>query len=311
MKLTQKNTVSELSEIKSDKIILEKATSIWQYGLEKEQSDFTEELLQGPTEDGYQIIFYAVSGNKIIQDKSPDLPSELLHLQQDIEKHQQIWNVFTKLIPESNRNVNEFLITTDGIGGIGGGVNRDSDEISMWQIFYDISDVYPNGIFDEKELTYTTIHEFGHILTSGPEQIEVDMEMINSSSENNGYFSDSLLDNCETLVLVADGCAKENSYINKFYQQFWIDIISEWDEIQYIEDDEQFVEESDLFYEKYRDQFVSMYSSTNIDEDIAESWTGFVLTEKPSGETISEQKILFFYGFPELVELREHIRENL
>ena len=66
-----------------------------------------------------------------------------------------------------------------------------------------------------------------------------------------------------------------------------------------------------LIYEKYQDQFVSMYSSTNIDEDIAESWTEFVLTEKPSGETISEQKILFFYGFPELVELREHIRENL
>jgi hypothetical protein len=46
-------------------------------------------------------------------------------------------------------------------------------------------------------------------------------------------------------------------------------------------------------------------------EDIAESWTAFVLTDKSAGETISEQKILFFYNFSELVDIREHIRKGL
>ncbi len=42
-------------------------------------------------------------------------------------------------------------------------------------------------------------------------------------------------------------------------------------------------------------------------EDIAESWTHFVLQPKPAGDTVSEKKVLFFYDFPELVELREEI----
>jgi hypothetical protein len=116
---------------------------------------------------------------------------------------------------------------------------------------------------------------------------------------------------CHPKIMVVDGCAKTNSYINLFYQKFWADIISDWDEIQYIEDDEEFYEQSDLFYEKFQDRFVSIYSSTNIDEDIAESWTTFVLKDKPTGETISEQKILFFYDFSELVNIREHIRKGL
>ncbi len=111
--------------------------------------------------------------------------------------------------------------------------------------------------------------------------------------------------------MVVDGCAKIDSYINLFYQKFWIDIISAWDDIQYIEGDEEFYEQSDLFYVKFQDRFVSICSSTNVEEDIAESWTAFVLTGKPLGETISEQKILFFYDFSELVDLREHIRKGL
>ena len=241
----------------------------------------------------------------------PVLPSELLHWQQDTEKHQQIWDTFTKLIPESNRNVNQFYITTDGIGEIGGGVERDANDVSMWQLFYDIADVYPTGIFDEKEVMYTTIHEFGHIVTSGSNQIDVDIELINSSPEDMDELYNIKLEECFPRVLVVDGCAKNDLYVNLFYQQFWTDIITEWDEIQYIEDENEFLEQSDLFYEKYQDRFVSAYSSTNIDEDIAESWTAFVLNDMPDGKTMAEQKKLFFYDFPELIELREHLRQGL
>ena len=44
--------------------------------------------------------------------------------------------------------------------------------------------------------------------------------------------------------------------------------------------------------------------STKIDEDIAESWVAFILRDDgPTGETISEQKIRFFYNFSELVDI--------
>ena len=291
--------------------IAAKAIAIWQSGLDKEQSEIETEYIQGPTEDGYQIALYDVSGDDIILNESPVLPSDLLPWQQDTTKHHEIWNVFTDLIPKPNRNVNHFFLTTDGVGAIGGGVNRDASDISMWNLFYDISDVYPNGIFDENEVMYTSIHEFGHIVTSDPNQIDVYVKLVNSSPETIDELYDIKSQECFPNVMTVDGCAKNDSYIALFYQEFWIDIISEWDEIQYIEDENEYLEQSDLFYEKYQDQFVSVYSSANLDEDIAESWTAFVLNEKPMGETISEQKIQFFYDFPELVKIRDHIRKGL
>ena len=47
------------------------------------------------------------------------------------------------------------------------------------------------------------------------------------------------------------------------------------------------------------------------EEDFSESFTAFVLKEKPINSTSnSADKLLFFYQFEELVELREHIREG-
>ena len=293
--------------------VAKKANEILDYALKQEQSESYGERIEGPTDDGYPVVFYRVSGNDIFLDDLPPLPSDLLHLQQNVEKHQEIWNVFVRLIPESTRNVSMFYLTTDGEGGIGGGVERDMHDPSMWHLFYDILDTYPAGTMDDKEIVYTTIHEYGHILTSGTDQIDVDFELVDAFTDGN---FDELFQkkskSCHPNALMSDGCAKSTSYVNLFYQKFWIDIISEWDEIQYIEDDEEFYAQSDLFYQKYEDRFLTAYSSTNLDEDIAESWTMFVLRDKPMGiGGISDQKILFFYDFPELVDLRDHIRNEL
>ena len=296
----------------SEEQIGTKAKDILEYALEKEQSESVGDFIEGPTEDGYEIAIYDVIGNDIYLNNLPSLPSDLVHLQQHTNKHQEIWNAFVTLIPESSRNVNAFYLTTDGLDGISGGVERDVNDTSKWSIFFDIMDAYPTGIFDEREIMYTAIHEFGHILTSGPDQIEVDVELLNSyDAENFDELFEIKSEQCSTRVMVTDGCARENSYINIFYHKFWTDIASEWDEIQYIEDDDEFMEQSDLFYQKYQDQFVSVYSSTNIDEDIAESWSAFVLMDKPAEKSLSDQKILFFYEFPELVDIRDHIRQHL
>ena len=57
------------------------------------------------------------------------------------------------------------------------------------------------------------------------------------------------------------------------------------------------------------------YAATNPSEDFAESFMVFVLKEKPAKSTADfihkDQKILFFYDFPELVEIRDFIRNNL
>ena len=144
-------------------------------------------------------------------------------------------------------------MTTDGEDGISGGVDRNPDNISMWSLFYDILDAYPTETLDDKEIIYTTIHEHGHILTSSTDQIDVDLELLNSSTTDNfDEIFEIKSESCYPNVLVADGCAKFASYINLFYQKFWVDIISEWNEIQHMEDEDAFYEQSDLFYEKYK-----------------------------------------------------------
>ena len=90
-----------------------------------------------------------------------------------------------------------------------------------------------------------------------------------------------------------DDCTKSDSHLNVFFQTFWRDIYSEFNAIQSIEDDNQYYEELDLFYEKYNDRFVTDYASENPDEDIAESWTAFVLNEKPVRKSIAEKKNTF------------------
>jgi hypothetical protein len=51
--------------------------------------------------------------------------------------------------------------------------------------------------------------------------------------------------------------------------------------------------------------------AANPPEDIAESWTEFVLRPKPVGASIAEQKALFFYEFPELVQTRREILQGV
>lgn len=118
------------------------------------------------------------------------------------------------------------------------------------------------------EIALTNIHEFGHLLTLNGEQI-------------NPYAEENL---CETHY-TEDGCLYDDSYLYNYYMEFW----------------------SDSEYEEDEDNFVSDYAMTNMEEDIAETWAHFVLTDKPDGRTVAERKVLFFYDYDELVMLRAEI----
>ena len=46
-------------------------------------------------------------------------------------------------------------------------------------------------------------------------------------------------------------------------------------------------------------------------KDIADTFTVFVLGERPAGNTVAEEKILFFWDDPDMVSIRNEIRENI
>lgn len=66
----------------------------------------------------------------------------------------------------------------------------------------------------------------------------------------------------------------------------------------------------DLF-SKYPDDFVSEDAAQSIESDMAYSFAAFVLQDKPNGDSAAKQKIRFFCNYPEIVAIRERLRQHM
>lgn len=255
-----------------------------------------EELLD---EQVYLVTYY-VSGNEIGDPYYETVSADLKDDQEDTDRHQQIWDYFTEIIPVDARGVlAEYSIVTDGRDGTLAAVSQTYDDPALWALEVDIADSD-----DYYNLTFTLIHEFGHLLTLGPEQVPPSLAVFNNPDDEDIYFAEA--SKCPRYF-PGEGCANADSYVNAFYDAFWTDIHDEWSDINLEEDEDAYYARLDEFYYNYEDQFLTSYAVTNPEEDIAESWTFFVVAPKPAGNTIAEEKILFFYQYPELVQLREEI----
>ena len=247
---------------------------------------------------------------------------------QDEDLHKQLFDMYVSITPKQILDeVVYFEIATDGYGGISSAeVGRSSGDFTMqYYLAVDPLDMAPSaGSIDEQWHKSIMIHENAHILSLG-----------SSQSDNDDPFSSTGIDDLyespytELRKIVqekvsactpnyyddASGCMKNNSYMNKFFQKFWVDIYPSFKWFYEFDDNDKFLDHNALFYKKYETQFVTDYAASNPSEDFAESFTVFVLQEKPTKSTVSfihsDQKILFFYDFPELVEMRDFIRSNL
>lgn len=265
-------------------------------GVTEYADDFEEKLL----DDEYVLVTYSVNGNSISSPSYESVSANLESYQNDTATQEMIWNYYAAMIPADARDmVVGYKVISDGQGGSLALVEQSPNDPAEWILNVDIADTN-----DLRDLTYTLIHEYGHLLTLNETQIDISEDVFYNPDDDDIYYAAE--ESC-TTYFPGEGCAKSASYIYLFYDAFWSGIYDEWSETQYIEDDDAYYEALDNFYYKYEDQFVTDYAATNVGEDIAESWTFFVISEKPSGSTIAEQKILFFYQFPELVALREEI----
>ena len=263
--------------------------------------DFNESSAEDETT---YLVTYVVSGNEIQDPYYEDVPASLQDEQDDTDAHQQIWDYFAALIPLEYRSMlAEFSIMTDGTDNILAAVAQTYDDPNLWGLEVDIADTS-----DYYYLSFTLVHEFAHLFTLGPDQVPPSIAIFNNPEDNDLYLQES---SACTTFFPGEGCANPDSYMNAFYQEFWTGIYDEWNEINLIEDEDQYYEALDDFYYKYEDQFLTDYSVTHPAEDIAEAFGFFVFAEQPDGDTIAEQKILFFYQYPELVQLRSEILSNL
>ncbi|HCR71275.1 MAG TPA: hypothetical protein DIW23_07530 [Anaerolineae bacterium] len=266
---------------------------------EIESTDFSNE----ENEESY-IVIYSIENEELTNPDYPPISLDLQEEREDTAKHEELWDYFTALIPyEYRAHVGEFSIMTDGEGNILAAVAQTYDDPRLWELQIDIADSYDYYFF-----TFTLMHEFAHLLTLSPSQVPPSLAIFNNPEDNEIYLEE--ISACSTFH-PGEGCSNPDSYINQFYDRFWFDIYEEWNEINLEEDEDLYYEKLDDFYYQYEDQFLTDYAVTHPAEDIAESFGFFIFAEKPDGDTIAEQKILFFYEYPELIEMRTQILNNL
>jgi len=191
--------------------------------------------------------------------------------------------------------VKELELITDGKDETLAGVKATDESNTKWNFGIDPADLPKGKITDNQDFMHTLIHEFGHVLTLNNTQIE--------PSEADYQVG-------EDRYLTMEGLAFKESYINQFVQAFWYkaDRIDTWDEIQSIHNERKKLDRITLFYLNNKEAFFTEYAAESPEEDIAESWTYFILKDRPqNNRTEMNKKLLFFYQFDELVQMRTEI----
>ena len=253
---------------------------------------------------GQILVSYAVYGDKLIEEEKKAVYSTFKSYQEDIDLHQRIWDYYRAIIPAKNRTtITNFLVFTDGKQNILAYVAQSRISPEKWVISVDVVDAET-----PQDLTYTLVHEFAHLLTLGPDQVIPSEPIFDNPGDEKIWRSE--FDSCETYF-PGEGCSIADAYIETFFTNYWEEIYREWIRIQHQPDKDSYIESIQEFYEEYQDRFVTEYAVTSPEEDIAESFTFFVLTKKTEANKISDQKVLFFYDYPELVLLRLNIIEGI
>jgi hypothetical protein len=199
-----------------------------------------------------------------------------------VAEGQAIWQRFVELIPEDQRSM---LIGFEVIAERGGGgyVYPDESDPTKWHM-----GISPGLGADED---WVLIHEFAHLLTLQAKEVPPSLDDGSCPTYHTG-----------------EGCSLKGSTMNEFVERFWPQ--SQIDEIFTAQENEDW-EALERFYEEHQDDFVTDYATTNPAEDLAETFTVFVLNDRPTGDTVADQKVEFLWSDADLVELRAKIRAAL
>lgn len=195
-----------------------------------------------------------------------------------VPKELKLLEFIDKLTNKDYKYFDTFQVWSDGLSYQLGAMYPTVETINdKFTIRIDIDDVFDSKDeyrnFDKTLSTF--VHEYGHVLTLNNTQTDI--------SKKTEYFN-----------YYDSPSYKAGSYIQAFYNRFYVG---------------KFNESGNGYYGN-EDCFVDEYAASNINEDIAESFMLFVLSNKPNGDKISEQKINFFYDYPQLVKIRNEIRAN-
>jgi hypothetical protein len=241
----------------------------------------------------FDMVIYDASDGQLGEPTILYVPEDYKQYQEDTKAQLRVWNYASALLPADQMKwITQYLVYTDGPYNELAYVSAQDDTRKAWTLGTDILDSS-----DPITLTETLVHEFAHMVMLNSDQIP----------ENANDYSWKQGDDCATFRDIK-GCTNPDSYINQFYEAFWKDTFGEWkrtvidSNIYTVQDEDALVQK---FYDAHRNLFFKEYAATNIEEDMAVTFEHFVMEPMPSGDAVLARKILFYYNFPELVELRQ------
>ncbi len=166
---------------------------------------------------------------------------------------QLLLNDINTLVQAGGIPVNHLAFVFDDSAGWSGYVNNRGQNEDDWVMGLNLMSAYTK--FDEKtnsliytdydeegQFAYVLVHEYGHIMTLN----------VKDEQKHSVFPEVEQKIECENLSLF-DGCFYENSILNQFNNLFYL---------------------SDIKYNK--PNYVTQYASTNISEDIAETFAFFI-----------------------------------
>lgn len=201
--------------------------------------------------------------------------------------------------PELKRIV-QYKQESDGYDGDLAYVEPADDSGSTWVLAYDPVDTFTStgALNNPEERIATLVHEYVHVLLLNDTQVihvRMDVDYIECTVGQ---------------TVIDEGCAKTDSYLTTYINEFWNQSARDAANQAYEENNEE-----DFAYDQYTedpDTYVTEYAATNAIEDISESFAFFVMRDSiPSPATLAEEKMMFFYKYSDLTELRTHMREDV
>ncbi len=229
--------------------------------------------------DGKSVV-YMYSYSVGISNVLADYECVLGEVNIDDPKDKAVWNLLCSFLPvEYRQKIGGFRLFTDGYSNIlaytstmGESDKPDNSKFIIAIDYYDVYDEYGNAR-DLSKLINTLIHEYGHVILEDDTQID-------ASKGADIHKPEGII---------------EGSLRKKYYDKFWQDpyksfLGSYWDKPE---------------------NYVSEYAGNVFHEDMADTFAVFVLSAKPTGDSIAEEKILFFWDDEDMVKLREDIRKGL
>lgn len=204
-----------------------------------------------------------------------------------------IWELVLNLLPHDylRHSVTRFSLFSDGVQDALAYVQQTDYEANAWTLAVDRRDY---RLFREFVFVSTIVHEFAHLFSLSRNQF--------------AHFQWG----CNSLR-TRGGCFKTEAYLNQWYQQFWVGEVETAHQQMVASVKKDFRADAQTqFFETFSDAFVSEYASSNVSEDFAESLAQYVLRDTLDDERpVIQQKLQFFSLFPELVNVRAHIRARI